>query len=522
LRALRRMAQGSAVVNEIDTDMRSILDVAGDLGLREVAQPWGPGRAKIPQAGDVAQRGRLVLVSGMSPTPAGEGKTTMAIGLADGLRRLGHAAVPVLRQPSQGPVFGKKGGGTGGGRATLEPSVPINLHLTGDFHAVAAAHNLLAAMVDNAAHRGQLPPGSVPTWRRVVDVNDRALRRVTVGLDGTPRASAFDITAASEVMAVLALARDFDDLQSRLGRMMVATGGVTAASIGAVGAMAALLHEAWWPNLVQTQEGGPALVHAGPFANIAHGTCSRAAMRLALAHADYALVEAGFGFDLGGEKFLDIVCRDAPELWPSAMVLVVTERAVAMHGVANLARHLDNARRFGVPTVVVVNSHPGDPPRSALDEACAARDVPLARCDAFARGGEGAIEAARAVVSLPASAGPRALYTLDAPLVDKLEAVAATYGAAGVDLSPGALDALGPVGPWPVCMAKTPLSFTHDPKQAGAPSGFRLPVRELRASHGAGFVVALCGEITTMPALPAVPAALRVRVGPDGAVSGVG
>ncbi|MBM4366988.1 MAG: formate--tetrahydrofolate ligase [Deltaproteobacteria bacterium] len=502
--------------------MRPILDVAGDLGLRGVAQPWGPGRAKIPPRVGEAARGRLILVSGMSPTPAGEGKTTMTIGLAQGLRRLGQEAVPVLRQPSQGPVFGKKGGGTGGGRATVEPSVSINLHLTGDFHAVAAAHNLLAAMVDNAARRGPLPAGAVPTWRRVVDVNDRALRRVTVGLDGAPRDTAFDITAASEVMAVLALARDFDDLQARLGRMVVATGGVTAAGVGAVGAMAALLQEAWWPNLVQTQEGGPALVHAGPFANIAHGTCSRVAMRMAVAHADYALVEAGFGFDLGGEKFLDIVCRDAPELWPSALVLVVTERAVALHGVENLQRHLLGARRFGLPTLVVVNAHPGDPATGAIDEACRAMDVPVSRCAAFARGGEGAIDAARALLSLPPSPGPRYLYPLDRTVEEKLAVLAESYGASGVDIAPGAMEALGPVGDWPVCMAKTPLSFTADPKRPGAPSGFRLPVRELRASHGAGFVVALCGEITTMPALPAEPAALRVRVGPDGVVSGVG
>ncbi len=502
--------------------MRPILDVADEMGLRDVAQPWGPGRAKVaPVAGGTAA-GRLVLVSGMSPTPAGEGKTTMAIGLADGLRRLGQRAVPVLRQPSQGPVFGKKGGGTGGGRATVEPSAHINLHLTGDFHAVAAAHNLLAALVDNAERRGRLPAGSHATWRRVVDVNDRALRRVMLDAQGAPRESAFDITAASEVMAVLALARDFDDLQARLGRMVVATGGVTAGNIGAVGAMAALLQEAWWPNLVQTQEGGPALLHAGPFANIAHGTCSRVAMRLALAHADYALVEAGFGFDLGGEKFLDIVCRDAPELWPSALVLVVTERAVALHGVENLQRHLQNARRFGLPVLVVVNTHPGDPARSVIDDACNGMDVPLARCDAFARGGEGAVDAARVLMSLPASAGPRYLYPLEWPIAAKLDALAGSYGASAVDLAPGVVEAMGPVGHWPVCMAKTPLSFTADPKLPGAPSGFRLPVRELRANHGAGFVVALCGEITTMPALPAAPAALRVRVGADGTVSGVG
>ncbi len=502
--------------------MRPILDVAGDLGLRDLAQAWGPGRAKLPPVVGERARGRLVLVSGITPTAAGEGKTTMTIGLAQGLRRLGHLAVPVLRQPSQGPVFGKKGGGTGGGRATVEPSVNINLHLTGDFHAVAAAHNLLAALVDNAAHRGRLPGDARVTWRRVVDVNDRALRRVTAWLDDTPRDSAFEITAASEVMAVLALARDFDDLQARLGRMVVATGGVTAGDIGAVGAMAALLQEAWWPNLVQTQEGGPALVHGGPFANIAHGTCSRLAMRMALAHADYALVEAGFGFDLGGEKFLDIVCRDAPELWPSALVLVVTERAVALHGVENLQRHLHNARLFGLPALVVVNTHPGDPAWSAIDAACHAMEVPLARCEAFARGGAGALDAARALLSLEPGPGPRYLYPLDMPLAVKLEVLAATYGASGVDLATGAVEAMGPVGDWPVCMAKTPLSFTADPRLPGAPSGFRLPVRELRASHGAGFVVALCGEITTMPALPAEPAALRVRVEPDGTVSGVG
>lgn len=508
--------------------MRNIVDVAGDLGWREHVMPWGPGRAKVDPPRDRPRRGRLVLVSGMSPTPAGEGKTTTTIALAQGLRRLGHTAVPVLRQPSVGPVFGMKGGGTGGGRATIEPATAINLHLCGDLHAVAAAHNLLAAVVDERFRRGTLQDpsgeGAVPVWRRVVDVNDRALRSVRIGIEGAPRDSAFDITAASEVMAVLALASDRQDLERRLARMIVAMGPggvVTAADMGVVGALSALLHEALWPNLVQCQEGGPAIVHAGPFANIAHGTCSRIAMRAALDAADIALVEAGFGFDLGGEKFLDIVCRDAEDLWPSALVIVVTERAIAWHGLANLERHITLARRFGFEPLVVLNHFRTDPPHSPLDVFCEQHNIMLTRCDGFGRGGEGAEDAARALLAVPESAGPRPLYGPEDGVERIVTVLAEGYGAGRVELPGGGCSPPGLRPGMPVCVARTPLSFTHDKKVPGAPTGFTLPVREFRVSAGAGFVVALCGEITTMPGLPADPAALQVFVDADGVIQGV-
>ncbi|MDP2317606.1 MAG: formate--tetrahydrofolate ligase [Pseudomonadota bacterium] len=527
--------------------MRPIAHVAAELGLApEHVHPWGPGRAKIALEAAGPSKGRLVLVSAITPTPAGEGKTTMAISLALGLRQRGASVAVALREPSIGPVFGKKGGGTGGGRATLEPANAINLHNTGDLHAIAAAHNLLAAMVDNALHfRAAGLDARKTRWRRVIDMNDRALRSVIVGLGSAVRESGFDITAASEVMAALCLAEDRADLESRLGRLIVGedTGGrpITANDLGATGAMSALLAEAVMPTLVQTSEGGAAFVHGGPFANIAHGCNSRIATRMALAHADIVLTEAGFAFDLGGEKFLDIKAR-APGLWPSMVALVVTRRALLWHGEGELEQglrlldhHLGAVARFGLPAMVVLNRFPDDTPADIdrIRAFCDRRGAAFAPCDGYAHGGEGAHEAAdtlQAVLGAPGSKAaptPRWLYPLDAPLVQKLEAVATTmYAASGVTLDDGArkdlarIEALGG-GSLPVCIAKTPLSLTDDSTRKGLPGAHTLRVRELRLYAGAGFVVALAGDVQTMPGLPKTPAAAKVRVEPDGRIRGL-
>lgn len=523
--------------------MRPITAVAHDLGLAEEhVLPWGPGRAKIALEATGPARGKLVLVSAITPTPAGEGKTTMAIALGMGLRQRGRRVAVALREPSLGPVFGKKGGGTGGGRATLEPANQINLHNTGDLHAITSAHNLLAALVDLALEHRRGPDARKTRWRRVMDMNDRALRRVIVGLEGVPRETGFDITAASEVMAILCLAEDRADLEARLGRLVVGEDAagkpVTAADLEAVGAMSALLAEAILPNLVQTAEGGPALVHGGPFANIAHGCNSRIATRMALAHADVVLTEAGFAFDLGGEKFLDIKAR-AAGLWPTAVAVVVTRRALLWHGEGDLdrglgllAHHLGAVARFGLPAVVVLNRFPDDIPDDIARIAafCADRGAAFAPCEGYARGGEGAHAIADVlgnVLDTAPTPTPKWLYPLDAPLVDKLRAVATTmYGATDVVLEDGArkdlprIEALGG-GALPVCIAKTPLSLTDDPKRRGLPGPHTLHIRELRLHAGAGFVVALAGEVQTMPGLPKEPAASRVRVEPDGRIRGL-
>lgn len=436
--------------------LRPIEEVSDELGVdRAHLRPHGLDKAKVALEAAGAPRGKLVAVSAITPTPAGEGKTTVSVGLAMGLRRLGISAAPCLREPSLGPVFGIKGGGTGGGRATIEPQSSINLHFTGDLHAVGAAHNLLAAMVDNALHHGgpcRLDPRHV-SWPRVLDVNDRALRDVVVGLGGhgVPRQARFEITAASEVMAVLCLARDLDDLRGRLGRLVVGRDGegqdVTAADLGAHEAMTALLSDALQPNLVQTAEGGPALVHGGPFANIAHGCSSVLATRLAMAHADVTITEGGFGFDLGGEKLLDIKCRGA-RLWPHLVVLVATLRALRWHGgrskseaaapdaaalragIANLDAHLDAVGRFGLPALVALNRFEGDlhAELELVRSHCAARGVEVAVCDGFAQGGEGAAELAERVWGRIEGADapiPRYAYPLDADYPTKLAALAA-------------------------------------------------------------------------------------------------
>jgi formate--tetrahydrofolate ligase len=546
-----------------------ILDVARELGLPgEHVLPYGRGKAKVELAAlarPPSGAGRLILVSAINPTPAGEGKTTTSVGLAMGMRRLGKRVVLCLREPSLGPVFGVKGGGTGGGRATLVPDDEINLHFTGDIHAITTAHNLLAAMVDNACHfalplgeKGPLDPRSI-TWGRALDMNDRALRNVVVGLgrraDGVPRQDRFDITAASEVMAIVALSASHEDLEARLGRIVVGSSAsgapVTAADVGAAGAMTALLRDALLPNLVQTAEGGPALVHAGPFGNIAHGCSSILATRLGMATADYAVTEAGFGMDLGGEKFLDIKCRTAG-VWPRLLVLVATLRALKVHGgvpakragephaaalergFEHLAKHLETAAFYGLPVVVAINVFPTDAAEelAMVEEAARRRGVRAVRCEGFARGGEGALDLARAVVEEAdatdrAPPAPRYAYELAEPIPEKIRSIArVVYGADDVGFAGTAardmkrIEELGHAA-LPVCMAKTQLSLTDDPAVPGRPHGFTITVREVRLAAGAGFVVPLTGDMMTMPGLPREPAALRVKLLPDGRIRGL-
>ncbi len=544
--------------------MRPIADVAAELDLSPTdLHPWGPDVAKIDPAVAFREdppRARLVLVSAMSPTPAGEGKTTCSIGLAQGARLNGVRAACALREPSLGPVFGAKGGGTGGGRSTLEPSERINLHFTGDLHAITAANNLLAALADNAVYFDD-PPRLDPrqlTIRRVMDINDRFLRDVVSGLGGrsmgVPRETAFDITAASEVMAVLCLSRDYTDLKARLGRMLVGFGrdgrAVRASDLQAEGAMAALLRDAMAPNLVQTVEGAPAVVHGGPFGNIAHGCNSIVATRFLLRRADLVFTEAGFGFDLGAEKFLDIKCRTAG-IWPHAVVLVATVRALKYHGgvavsalsapdreaigrgLGNLRRHVESARGFGFEPVVMLNVRAGDAPDELQYVRDALREdgVEAFAADIFGQGGGAAREIAAHVharaAAAPAAPTPRHAYELSDPPMEKVKKVArAVYGAADVEFSVTArkqIDqavALG-MGDVPVCIAKTHLSLSDDARRIGRPRDFVMTVREVRMSAGAGFLVALTGEITTMPGLPKTPHAAKVDLRPDGQIVGV-
>ena len=539
--------------------LRPIAAVAAALGIDpEHVEPYGRDKAKIRlEALDAATRppGKLILVSAITPTPAGEGKTTTSIGLAQGLRKIGREAVLALRQPSMGPVFGRKGGATGGGACRLTPSDQINLQFTGDFHAITAAHNLLAAAIDNRLHFGdtRLDPLQV-LWKRAMDMNDRSLRRVVVGLGGSkggvPRESGFDITAASEVMAILCLAESPADLRRRLDAILVgfdrAGKPVLASKIGVVGSMAAILQDALLPNLVQSLEGTPAFVHGGPFANIAHGCNSVLATRMALAHGEFAVTEAGFAFDLGAEKFCDIKCRSAG-LEPAAIVIVATVRALKMHGgvaldaltapdpgavgrgLENLAAHLDAAAHFGRPVVVALNRFGTDTADEvdAVGAFCRVRGTPFASADGFARGGDGMVDLARAVVAAtdgpaPGSFGP--LYPLDWSAERKVERIAtAIYGAAGVQFTGEAsakirrFRRLG-YGKLPVCMAKTQDSLSDNPKLRGRPTGFTITVRDVELAAGAGFLVALTGELVRMPGLPLRPAAERIDVGPDGEI----
>ena len=502
--------------------------------------------------------GKLVLVTAITPTPAGEGKTTTTVGLADGLRRIGRNAVVALREPSLGPVFGIKGGAAGGGYAQVVPMEDINLHFTGDFHAIGAANNLLAAMLDNHIQQGNALGIDVKriTWRRCVDMNDRQLRSIVDGLggrmQGVPREDGFDITVASEVMAVLCLASDIPDLKARLGRIEVGytydDAPVTAADLKAAGAMAALLKDALKPNLVQTLEHTPALIHGGPFANIAHGCNSVTATRMALKLGDYAITEAGFGADLGAEKFLDIKCRMAG-LKPDAVVVVATVRALKHHGGAaraelgredlaalerglpNLLQHVDNIKNvFGLPCVVAINAFPTDTAAELklVEEKCRELGVSVALSEVWAKGGAGGTALAEEVVRLCEQPSDfRYSYALGGSIEEKLETICRRiYHADGVVLTPAAqkqarrLTELG-FGELPICMAKTQYSFSDDPSLLGAPRGFTVTVRNLKVSAGAGFLVALTGDIMTMPGLPKVPAAERIDVDENGRISGL-
>ena len=543
--------------------LRPISEVAQAAGIpADALEPYGRFKAKIGLDFIQAQEGRpdgaLVLVTGISPTAAGEGKTTTTIGLGDALNRVGRRTMICLREPSLGPCFGVKGGATGGGRAQVAPMDEINLHFTGDFHAITSANNLLAALLDNHLYWGNalgIDPRRV-TWRRALDMNDRALRGIVNGLggaaNGSPREDSFDITVASEVMAVFCLARDLADLQDRLGRMQVASrrdgSAVTARDLQADGAMAALLRDALAPNLVQTLEGSPALIHGGPFANIAHGCNSVMATRLGLKLADVVVTEAGFGADLGGEKFLDIKCP-AAGLTPRCAVIVATLRALKMHGgvarselgredsaavergLVNLARHVENLQGFGLPVVVALNQFVSDTPRefAVVQAAMQGRGVETVLCTHWADGAAGAEALARAVLARieGGEAQYKPLYPSSLGLADKIRTVAQKiYRASDIALTPVvakrllAFEAAG-YGGLPVCIAKTQYSFSADPTAMGAPDNHVLPVREVRLSAGAGFVVAVCGDIMTMPGLPRVPAANSIRLDADGLIEGL-
>ena len=544
----------AATLAPID-DIAAKLDIPGD-----AVSPYGRFKAKIaaPFLASIADRpdGKLILVTAMSPTPAGEGKTTTTIGLGDALARIGKRTAICLREPSLGPCFGQKGGATGGGMAQVAPMEDINLHFTGDFHAITSAHNLLAAMVDNHLYWGNaldLDPSHL-TWRRVMDMNDRALRQIVTGLGGNGAAaeSGFDITVASEVMAILCLSRDGDDLQDRLGRIVVgcnrAGGLVTCRDLKADGAMAALLRDALSPNLVQTLEGTPALIHGGPFANIAHGCNSVIATRAGLKLADYVVTEAGFGADLGAEKFFDIKCRQAG-LTPRAAVVVATIRSLKMNGgaakadlarpdlealrlgCANLERHVQNVRQFGVPTIVAINAFAQDSEEEIAElRAFSARiGVEICLCRHWAEGGAGAEDLARKVVAMADAAGSdfSPLYPDSLSLRGKMDAVATRiYRAAQVTVDKRVTTQLSRwrkagYGRLPVCMAKTQYSFTTDPERLGAPHGHTVHVRDVRLMAGAGFVVAICGEILTMPGLPRHPAAERIHLTEAGEIDGL-
>jgi len=542
---------------------RPIQDVGARLGIPTHALlPFGHDKAKLSAEfiASLTDRpdGKLVLVTAINPTPAGEGKTTTTVGLGDGLQAIGKRAAICIREASLGPCFGMKGGAAGGGHAQVVPMEDINLHFTGDFHAITSAHNLLSAMIDNHIHWGNALGIDVRrvVWRRVLDMNDRALRDVVTSLGGVangyPRQTGFDITVASEVMAILCLAADLTDLQQRLGDIIVAytrdRSPVTARDLKADGAMTVLLQQALQPNLVQTLEHTPAFVHGGPFANIAHGCNSVLATRSALKLAEYVVTEAGFGADLGAEKFLNIKCRKAG-LAPDCAVLVATVRALKMNGgvakadlgtenVAavtagcdNLARHLDNLRGFGVPVVVAINHFAGDTDAeiAAVQASVAALGSEAVLCRHWAEGSAGIIDLAERVVALAEGGTARftPLYPDDMPLADKIDTIARRiYRADGVQMDDrlraqlAAWEAAGH-GTLPVCMAKTQYSFTTDPDRRGAPTGFTIPVRDVRLSAGAGFVVAICGEIMTMPGLPRTPAAETIGIDSDGHVAGL-
>ena len=535
-----------------------IFEITDQLGIDErFVEPYGRDKAKISLDAlkNPPRRGKLVLVSAITPTPAGEGKTTTSIGLAQGLKKIGRKAALALRQPSMGPVFGRKGGATGGGKSVVLPSTEINLQFTGDFHAITSAHNLLADAIDNRLYfrNTRIDPRRV-TWKRVLDMNDRALRNVIVGCggNGVPRESGFDITVASEIMAILCLAQSYDDLRARLNRMVVGFDAenkpVFAEEIGVTGSLMAILKEALKPNLVRSVEGVPAFIHGGPFANIAQGCNSVIATKAAMSFADYAITEAGFAFDLGGEKFFDIKCRTAG-FAPDAVVIVATIRALKMHGgrglkeltetdvpavergLENLAAHIDSAKKFKRPIVVAINRFPTDSEEefSAVKNFCAARGVKCAVANVFGEGGAGAVELAQLVVDACDEPSPEfvPLYPLDLPVEEKLNVIAREiYGADGVSVAPKArkklemLEHAGASGLM-ICMAKTQNSISDDPAKLGRPKGFTVSVRDFEIAAGAGFLVALTGEIMRMPALPRVPCAEAIDLDADGNITGM-
>lgn len=539
--------------------MLPISDVAAKLGLEPSALvPYGHDKAKIrTEALPEREPGTLVLVSAITPTPAGEGKTSTSIGLSDAMAARGLSVCAALREPSLGPCFGIKGGGTGGSESCLVPSADINLHFTGDFHALTSAHNLLAAVVDNHLHFGSDVglDGRRTKWKRVLDVSDRALRNIVSGIGGAtfgvPRESGFDITAASELMAILCLAEDAEDLRQRIDRILVGytrdREPVTASQLGATGAMMAILRDTLMPNLAQTKYGTPAIVHGGPFANIAHGCNSIIATRAAMALADWCITEAGFGFDLGGEKFLDIKCRVA-DLDPKAVVLVGTARALKMHGgvdvkdldtpnpdavgkgIVNLARHVESVRSFGKPVVVAVNRYASDTEEEleVIKAWCAQQEVPVAICEHFMKGPEGASDLVDKLVEAAGTPSPKLeqVYPLDASIPEKVEAIAKRiYGADGVTFGAPAQRVLKQIdkygwGNLPVCMAKTQSSLSDDPKLRGRPEGFTISVRDLEVNLGAGFIVALTGNVLRMPGLPRKPQAEAIDL-VDGVITGL-
>lgn len=541
--------------------MKPIEEIAESIGIaKENLSLYGKYKAKINniESLDDNEDGKLILVTAITPTPAGEGKTTTSVGLVDALTAIGKKAAIALREPSLGPVFGVKGGAAGGGHAQVVPMEDINLHFTGDFHAISAANNLLAALLDNHIHQGNLLQidSRRITWKRVVDMNDRQLRHIVNGLqgrvNGVPREDGYDITVASEIMAILCLANDIADLKNKLRKIIVAYNydgePVTAGDLKAEGAMAALLKEAIQPNIVQTLEHAPAFIHGGPFANIAHGCNSVLATKLALKYADYAVTEAGFGADLGAEKFIDIKCRLA-NLRPDAVVLVATIRALKMHGgvkksdlgienvdavfagIPNLSKHLENIKEvYGMPVVVAINKFPTDTDAelAAVEKACKEMDVAVVLSDVWGKGSAGGKELAEKVVALAEEPNHFSyVYDLDDSIEEKLnKIVQKVYGGAGVELAPSAkkelkeLERLG-FGNYPICMAKTQYSFSDDASLLGAPKDFTVMIRNLKVSAGAGFIVALTGAVMTMPGLPKSPAAERIDIDEKGNITGL-
>lgn len=545
-----------------EAQMQHIREIAAKLGLTEDdIELYGKYKAKISlYAWNKVKNGpdgKLVLVTAINPTPAGEGKTTTSVGLADAFHKLGHKVAVALREPSLGPCFGLKGGAAGGGYAQVVPMEDINLHFTGDFHAITTAHNLLAAVIDNHIQQGNALDIDVRrvAWKRVLDLNDRALRNVVIGLGGkahgVPRETGFDITVASEMMAILCLASDLEDMKKRLGKIVVAYSrdgrAIRAEELNVTGALTLLFKDAIKPNLVQTLEGTPALIHGGPFANIAHGCNSVMATKFALKFADIAITEAGFGADLGAEKFLDIKCRFAG-IHPDAVVIVATVRALKMHGgvpktelgkvdmaalekgLANLTKHIENVHKFGLPAVVAINAFPTDTKEELdfVEEKCNALGASVALSQVWAKGGEGGVELAEKVLeAMKQPADFHYMYEVEQSIPEKIEAIAkAIYGADGVDFTAPAkkqlaeIEALG-LDKMPICMAKTQYSLSDDATKLGRPEGFRITVKELRISAGAGFIVALTGNILTMPGLPKKPAAENMDIDVNGKITGL-